>query len=771
VKEVIWRGKRDPHTFQFFVPHLPHRSCFALAARRPDSVTRSRAVLGDQRTLRAAILGATHAPTLNPLSPELVPLHLGAPMYTAQPYGAGGAPQPYGGMQQPYGGAPQQYGGMQQPYGAGVPQAGPAPVQAMPPAPGTGLSMDEGPACPQCCSCCGGLRRTFLSFSWPSRVFIGVLLALVSILMVAQPANLIVVPVTMLPPVSPFPLRVCVLECVRKRGTIFGAPLLTRAPSPPLSPPPPQALLIYFVYVRRLRLDGTHDETFVRMFAAGAIPGALVAMLIEMLLSVVFALICFGSDINGYLAQIAEQEAEGAGGDSDAVPPSFQLSHGFSYVAFLLLTSFITAALVEESVKAALVRHTCCGCDPAAACCLQRPDPRPRHQAYATIAFLLATSIGFSTTENLAYVLSGNAAEDVGSDLLGRLLLALVRSVVSLPVHAICASFTGLRLSIRDVQRRQRDAVVLAHLSAAGTPGFVVLPSGVSVQLANLLGGGGGGTGPGPIAHPPPMAVPVAANVADWGQAVPVARPVGAGGAGAAYPSPAYAAPYAAPAAVPLAQQQQQQLTYASMPTRPASSAAAAGPTAALGIGVPGSAAAGAAATAARQVNVWSWPRVLWPAVLVHGSFDFFLMLFGDGVTIPNIGGAITAVVFTGLIVMVVSLWAVVSQFKAAFAIVALGRVPERVTCAPVWWPAWARRLFGLGAAGPAYETVDGAPTTGNGEGDGDGDRGAGHAMLGAGRGGGGGGGEDEDQAAPEGIRIVDPSARATQNTAAGYPR
>jgi RsiW-degrading membrane proteinase PrsW (M82 family) len=538
--------------------------------------------------------------------------------------------------------------------------------------------------------------------------------------------------------------------------------LLTPTLSFSFRPPPYQttkALLIYFVYVRRLRLeDGSQDETFVRMFAAGAIPGAIVAMLIEMLLSVVFALLCFGSDITAYLDKIAEQEAEGAGGDSDAVPASFELNRGFSYVAFLLLTSFITAALVEESIKAALVRHTCCGCDPQQACCLQRPDPRPRHQAFATIAFLLATSIGFSTTENLAYVLSGNAAEDAGADLLGRLLLALVRSVISLPVHAICASFTGLRLSIRDVQRRQRDATVLAHFSAAGTPGFVVLPSGVPVPLANALGGAWGAGG---AAAAAPAAIPVASAVPDWGQAVPVARAVGGAGAAGAYAPPAAPAAAAAPAHAHAAPPYIPGATYAAMPVP-------FNPAPALGLGAQGSAAAGAAATAARQVSVWSWPRVLWPAVVVHGSFDFFLMLFGDGVTIPDLGGALAAVLITGLVVMVVSLWAVVSQFKAAFEVVAMGRVPERVTCAPVWWPRWVRGCCGMGSSsGPAYEAV---AEGGGGVGGGGGGVAAADIMLGAGRGaaGGGGGGGADEIADEENIRIVEPSGRGV---AAGYPR
>jgi RsiW-degrading membrane proteinase PrsW (M82 family) len=366
------------------------------------------------------------------------------------------------------------------------------------------------------------------------------------------------------------------------------------------------------------------------------VPGAAAATLIEFVLGIVFFILCFG-------AQAAREApaASAPGGSSDEPPggdsgggggapfPGIS-THSFAFVAYLFLTAYLTAALVEESVKAALVRCQSCltgCCGPERACCLQRPHPDPRRQAFMTIALLLAASVGFSSMENLIYVLESGVGVPAGQALGERALLALMRGAVSMPVHAACGAFTGLRLTIRDAQRRRRDGAVLAAVGAAGAPQMVMLASGVVVQVVAA-------------AQPPHDAAAL------------------------------------------------------------------------QGVGlVAAQGAAPVAAQAAREAVVWSWPRVLWPAIAIHGTFDFAMLLFDT--LVEDEAGSLAGVIVAALVVMLASGWALRSQLGAVLAVTARGEVPERVTFSPVWWPECLRALLPRAAAGEGggYDSVlDHAP-------------------------------------------------------------
>jgi len=200
---------------------------------------------------------------------------------------------------------------------------------------------------------------------------------------------------------------------------------------------------------------------------------------------------------------------------------------------------------------------------------------------YNTVLRLALAGIGFATLENVGYVFAAGMRplsppgceqpNDGGSVLLERALTAAGRAVLSLPVHAVCAAFTGLRAAVRNAQLR---------------------------------------------ALPPPQA-----------------RVVGEGG--------------------------------------------------------------GAAATAAPSAwgSAWSWPTVLWPAVVVHGTFNFTQFaaaLLGWG---PAVGLALPAVVAAS------AAWALTSQLRATVSILAAGTLPSSpvaVTCAPACIPAPVRQLCGV---------------------------------------------------------------------------
>ena len=394
----------------------------------------------------------------------------------------------------------------------------------------------------------------------------------------------------------------------------------------------PAGIIFYFLYWRNLRIglgDAKDDDLVLRMCAGGCVPGAGCALLAELILGLIFFAICYGSQVSAYAQEKAKHE-----GDPTWEDPGLNLAYDGRYFLNLFLNAFITAALVEESIKAGMVRcQVCCG--PDRACCLQRPLPDPKKQAYMTIALVVAASVGFSTMENLIYVLTTD------TDGLGwSVLLALTRGIVSTPVHAICGGFTGFRLTIRDVQLRQRDTAVLTTQTTTGAPALVMLPSGVVVQVIT-----------------PSLDQQAAAQ-----QQYQAQRQMQA--------------------------QASNELSVSSMinslyppPEGHASSA--------VGI-VASSASATSASAAARQVQVWGWLRVLWPALLIHGTFDFILLCFSS---MESNAATVSLSIFVSLLVVISSGWALWSQIDAALSIVTRGRIPERVTCAPVWWPEWLKSL------------------------------------------------------------------------------
>ena len=396
----------------------------------------------------------------------------------------------------------------------------------------------------------------------------------------------------------------------------------------------PAGVIFYFIYWRNLRIglgDAKDDDLILRMCAGGCVPGAGCALLAELILGLLFFAICYGSQVSAYAQERAKHE-----GDETWEDPGLNLAYDGRYVLNNFLNAFITAALVEESIKAGMVRcQVCCG--PDRACCLQRPLPDPKKQAYMTIALVIAASVGFSTMENLIYVLTTD------TDGLGwSVLLALTRGIVSTPVHAICGGFTGFRLTIRDVQLRQRDTAVLNTQTTAGAPALVMLPSGVVVQV---------------ITPSPDQQAAVQ-------QQFQVQRQMQVQGNNELSVSSVINSLYPSPDVHQTS--------------------------AATGIVASSSSSATNASAVARQIQVWGWLRVLWPALLIHGTFDFILLSFS---AMESNAANVTLSIFVSLVVVISSGWALYSQIDAALSIVTRGRIPERVTCAPVWWPEWLKSL------------------------------------------------------------------------------
>ncbi len=424
----------------------------------------------------------------------------------------------------------------------------------------------------------------------------------------------------------------------------------------PLVFAPPLAI-VYFAYWRVLRPsppEPVSDELTFRMLAAGCLPGTLCALAIETVLALLFGALCFGAAISAISEEIARKQAF----DPSYAPTKddYLLGKGPAYYAYLFLTAFVVAAATEEGIKTAMVRYPCCGCAPERALCLQRPDPRPKHYARATVSTLLAVSCGFSLAENLIYVF----ASGMGSTA-DRLLLALARGLLSTPVHALCAAFTGLRLAMRDSQRRARDTALLRAASASGMQQFAVLPSGVSVAIRSPPASGEGGS---PSFPPGTTFAGMPAELTGGPRltAPPTPLPTGA----------------AAPLVMEQAQQAQMVPVSALLSTLYAPAVVAVPTPEAVGL--------------TNLHPIWSWASVIGPAILIHGVYDFVALLLGELAEKDETASLALSILSAAIIVIVAS-WALASQFKAAFPTIEAGEVPPNFACAPVWWPQHVRRV------------------------------------------------------------------------------
>ncbi|RHY30200.1 hypothetical protein DYB32_004547 [Aphanomyces invadans] len=198
-------------------------------------------------------------------------------------------------------------------------------------------------------------------------------------------------------------------------------------------------------------------DALVHLFLAGCSIGVIVAMLIEMVLTLV-ALGCFLAVDNGdVLGQIERYRAEHPGNGTSAgdILAHIRVRHSFSIFLTLSFMAFIVAGTVEESVKAWLVlRRPCRPCCSTYCDHLSRTSDVPMEPSLQSRDSVVQTSprqvvlgfvvvgCGFSTMENALYAF-------LAPSLAMQLWTAAIRSAVATPLHMICASLTGMHLVLQ----------------------------------------------------------------------------------------------------------------------------------------------------------------------------------------------------------------------------------------------------------------------------------------------------------------------------------
>ncbi|KAJ0393768.1 hypothetical protein P43SY_004210 [Pythium insidiosum] len=240
---------------------------------------------------------------------------------------------------------------------------------------------------------------------------------------------------------------------------------------------------LFFYRVRALQTQYDISDREVKQLGVtllgGIFPGCALALALELILAPLLALLCFSDQRETLEPQLRKfLQASDA---QDAAPrtpvpssrtarvadllSSLQIQRTFGYYAFLVLTAFVVAGLVEELAKLWVVQGTwgCCCC-----CCKgpQRPSRwrlchprrllfrRLHHSSHRVVVVLalVAAALGFSLAENVGYTFAAPSWPE-------RALLALARVLLSTPLHCLAAGLSGIRLARLLVSVDSLDAV------------------------------------------------------------------------------------------------------------------------------------------------------------------------------------------------------------------------------------------------------------------------------------------------------------------------
>ena len=315
-------------------------------------------------------------------------------------------------------------------------------------------------------------------------------------------------------------------------------------------------------------------------------------------------------------------------GCSGGCPLDFSDASG---VPVLLFIGSMIVACVEEVAKVLLLRTP-----------LDSSTVEAGHRAHATVALVVATSLGYATFASVMALLVLYAESYVSSGgyqsvLAGGVALAMViRLLTYAPLHALCAAVTGLRMVVRSMQRA-REVALLVRASTLAT---------VAVESRQR-------------AHESVLDPSVS-------------------------PTPA--------AAMSLQPQQPSQDSAAQSSCE----------------SVPLQASSKVIAPA--RIALWSWPRVLGPAMLINAIYSSLDVLIFGNTTAPTIGQtALSLALHTAMLLgcyvavnhMFLQQWLLLVMGEEPVPVDPLAAFMQLVRSAPgdVLWPFWWRPEFSAAAA------------------------------------------------------------------------
>ncbi|KAF0689842.1 Aste57867_18754 [Aphanomyces stellatus] len=190
-----------------------------------------------------------------------------------------------------------------------------------------------------------------------------------------------------------------------------------------------------YKYATAHRID---TNMLVHVFLGGFFPGIVIAMIVELLLSAVGGALFLVVDDGDLVGQMREYHTLHPNATTTEIASHIHLRHSLSVFVGLVFMSFVVAGSVEEYVKYWVVKGKCCVlsglCVPnLVASSHDDVDP------FFTVLCFAAAGCGFATMENVSYTF-------VSPSLAMEVWTAVVRALLSTPLHVVCASVTAMRL-------------------------------------------------------------------------------------------------------------------------------------------------------------------------------------------------------------------------------------------------------------------------------------------------------------------------------------
>ncbi|KAI1641165.1 hypothetical protein F4809DRAFT_214254 [Biscogniauxia mediterranea] len=177
----------------------------------------------------------------------------------------------------------------------------------------------------------------------------------------------------------------------------------------------------------------TDIETFIWTYVLAGTLGTTVVIIIQSILSYIFALALFQADAKKFFVEFQRNEADIASLDAETLATRRQMAASWQNWTFNLLLAFAVAGTVEECLK-------------YSALALARRYGRILHERNYTI-LAAAGAMGFGTFEGIGFIYAATKAIQGP----GGLALAVAeRIIIGPPMHAVGAVLIGLNTARRD---------------------------------------------------------------------------------------------------------------------------------------------------------------------------------------------------------------------------------------------------------------------------------------------------------------------------------
>ena len=190
-------------------------------------------------------------------------------------------------------------------------------------------------------------------------------------------------------------------------------------------------VVLYYVY-QRYYYQHVEINVLMHTYVVAFTVGALVVLLLESLLTIIFAAFTLYWQMDEVVKWLLQQGRANASDVEEASDPFAFLSKTAGFFIFIFLVAFIVAGCVEEAMKYALTVR------------IKRVTPGFADRS-GFLLYAVTAALGFSTLENIGY------AFQVTAPFYAVLLNIASRILISTPLHLGCGYLTGIGVVRRDV--------------------------------------------------------------------------------------------------------------------------------------------------------------------------------------------------------------------------------------------------------------------------------------------------------------------------------